>query len=109
MEYKIKIPTVNGKGVITKQIEGEIDCMIINMPFLGSIEIVSELGYVIYQNKQIMGVEYIPIRVQTQDRMGHRINFSNDKYKLKEKVIISIQLYRYNREANEVVGLILRT
>lgn len=94
-EIKVIIPLEKGYGETIKQIEGELDCIIINTPGRTRMVIESELGYNIYTSNELIGVVYVPISVQTQDSQGHRISFSNSKYLLNEKIKIRLQNYGY--------------
>ena len=106
-EIKIKIPIINGRGVIqTQNIKGELDCLIFNTPKCYMI-IQSELGYYIYYNMEAEGINYLPIRVQAVNNQSYRINLSNTKYNLNEKLIISVQLFNIRSEIKEI-DLILR-
>lgn len=113
-ELKISIPLEKGYGTTTKKIDGELDCIIINTNGRADIIIESELGYTIYKSiDAITGVNYIPIRVQVQDPNGHRINRSDAKFKLNEKIVIKIRQYQYVRhlfksEEKQEVKLIIR-
>lgn len=97
-EIKIEIPLSEGYGqFITKNIDGELECVIINMPGKGQLKIESETGYILYESKDIEGIQYIPIRVQSRDHKGERISFSSHKYCLNEKLIITVRGFKINQ------------
>ena len=93
-EHKIIIPLEKGYGTKTLKLNGEVDSILLNIPN-GEVLIESEYGYTIYENKEIRGVSYIPIRVQAHDQNGHRISFSDCKFNINEKIIIQIKTMSY--------------
>ena len=93
-ELKIRIPIEKGYGTKTIKLNGEIDSILLNLP-RGEILIESEYGYKIYENKEINGVCYIPIRIQAHDQNGHRISFSDCKFNIGEKLIIQVKTLSY--------------
>ena len=103
----INIPIIGNIGEIEEEIEGELNAIILNPLGNTEINIMSDLGYKIYESKDITEIKYIPIRVQANDNQGHRISFSSDKYSLNEKLIIKLLCYNYIQEENNSVNLII--
>lgn len=87
----------NPKAQKIKHFKGELDLIIVNFPVKGELLIESELGYTIFQSRNMGGVQYIPIRVAPLNNMGHQFNYQGEKYKLNEKLIITINLYTINK------------
>lgn len=99
-ELKVAIPLDKGHGTTIQKINGELDAIIIKATGRKDILIESEYGYTIYRSTDaINGIQYIPIRVQAQDPEGHRINGSNAKFMLNEKITITVRQYQYVRYA----------
>lgn len=105
-DIKILVPITNGIGKITtKKITGELDCVLLRLDF-GALKIESEFGYVLFDSKEVKGIEYLPIRTQPVDKNHHRLNFQSCKFNLNEKLIITVRKYvNYNKDD---VKMILR-
>jgi len=101
-EIKLTIPIVNQIGELSIPISGKLDSIILNCERI-AITIASEYGYLIYDSKEQGGVSYIPIRTQSQDEEGHRINFSSDKFILNEKINIIIRSYLRNETEVQMI------
>jgi len=93
-------------GIITtKKIKGCLKSIILNFPVSINVSIRSELGYPIFENREIIGQQYIAPRTQSKDEQGHRISFSSEDFLLDEKLIIA---YNKNTLTKDQSSLLLR-
>ena len=107
-EKKIIIPIINYYGRAEINISGDLDCIIGMFPYKSGLKISSEMGYKIFNSRDVMGIFNATIRKQSIDESGHRINFSSEKFKLNEKIIIEVECYAGDRKVKKEVRLILR-
>ena len=99
------VVNLDNKGygeLITEQIIGEFEALLINSPTKSQVTIYSENGYLIYDSMEVEGIMYIPIRVQGIDNQGHRIGFSCEEYLLNEKLVIRVQNIVRDFKQNEI-------
>lgn len=103
-ELKLLLNT-GEKGAVfeTEKIKGALKNLIISNKNKVSIKIISELGYLIYQEREHEGTHHFPLKSIPLNRNAHKINFSVDDFILNEKLIIEIGGY-----TNTDVLLLLR-
>ena len=75
---------------LTANVKGILDAIIVFFPVMSTLEIWSELGYLIYKEIDIQGVQYIPIRSEVYNPTGQLFNYQSTKFNLDENVIIRI-------------------
>ena len=91
IKIKLKLDK-NGFGqVVTEEITGYLEAVLILSPLKSQLTINSDAGYGIFNFKEAEGSMYIPIRVQALNNLGSRISFSSDRILLNEKLTIKAQ------------------
>lgn len=78
-------------GIETAKLEGFLCALLIKSDNRISITIMSEEGYLIYQNKEFAGQEAVYVRTQAVDQYHHIIGFSSECFHLSEKLNVLVE------------------
>jgi len=92
METSLKINTGTGQETFTTElIRGKLHCIILRSFEKVEVIIESELGYVIFQNKEFAGTEYIAIRQRTRAPINKLIDVPDfGEFMLNEQLNITL-------------------
>jgi len=92
MEQKVKINTESGQNTFTTDlIKGFLECIILSAEQRTEIIIESELGYLIFHNKEFIGTEYIALRQRSRAPVWNITDLTEfKKFALNEALQITV-------------------
>lgn len=103
-EHRFRLNTGNGQSkFITDILDGQLECVLVRCPQKVSMAIVSEIGYTLYRNPEVVGNIYVCLRTRKINEEGHGYD-DGDKFYLNERLILYV-----NGPKNLDVEIILRT
>jgi len=102
LKYNLSTGNTGVFQIVTPEINGELQAVIVSNVRSTYIQILSEIGYPLFQRWH-EGSHYLPITISQVSPSGNQRNFGASKFKLKEKLIINV-----SGAKNERVLLILR-
>lgn len=92
METAIQINTGNGQETFTTDvIKGELNSIILKSSEKVEVIMESELGYLLFQQREFVGTEYISLRSRARGPIWNLLDGTQfDKFMLNEKILITV-------------------